>query len=54
MVEQRIIDSELCQDACLSTIEMAASNLNSWRQEHEGIIDNLCLCIGKLNKYWTG
>ena len=52
-VEQRIIDSELRQEVCLSTIEKAASDLTSWRQEHEGIVDDLRLRIGKLDKYWN-
>ena len=50
-VEQRIIDSELHQDARLINIEKAASDLTSWRQEHEGIVDDLRLRIGKLDKY---
>jgi hypothetical protein len=52
-VEQRIIDSELRQDARLINIEKAASDLTSWRQEHEGIVDDLRLRIGKLDKYWN-
>ena len=50
-VEQRIIDSELCQDARLNSIEKTASDLTSWLQEHEGIIDDFRLRIGKLDKY---
>ena len=50
-VEQRIIDSELRQDARLITIEKAASDLTSWHQEHEGIVDDLRL--SKLDKYWN-
>jgi len=50
-VEQRIIDSELRQDARLSSIEKTASDLTSWRHEHEGIVDDLRLRIGKLDKY---
>ena len=52
-VEQRIIDSELRQDARLSSIEKTASDLTSWRHEHEGIVDDLRLRIGKLDKYWN-
>ncbi|CAD6223140.1 unnamed protein product [Miscanthus lutarioriparius] len=43
-VERRILDSELRQDARLSIIEQAAS---------EGVVDDLCLRIGKLDKYWN-
>jgi hypothetical protein len=50
-VEQRIIDSNLRQDARLNTIEKAASDFTSWRQEHEGIVDDLRLHIGKLDRY---
>ncbi|CAD6259546.1 unnamed protein product [Miscanthus lutarioriparius] len=52
-VEQRIIDSELRQDGSLIAIEQAASDFTKWRQEHEGIIDDLRLRIGKLDKYWN-
>jgi hypothetical protein len=52
-VEQRIIDSELHQDSRLITIKKAASDLNSWRQEHEGVVDDLRLRISKLDKYWN-
>jgi hypothetical protein len=38
MVEQRIINSELHQDACLITIEKASFDFTSWHQEHEGIV----------------
>ena len=51
VVEQRIIDFEHRQDARLSSIEKATSDLNSWHQEHEGVVDDLRLRIGKLNKY---
>jgi hypothetical protein len=53
VVEQQIIDSELCQDQCLLNIEKVASNLTEWRQEHEGIVDDLRLCLSKLDKYWN-
>jgi len=52
-IEQRIMDSELCQVARLSSIEKTALDLTSWRQEHEGIVDDLRLRIGKLDKYWN-
>jgi hypothetical protein len=51
VVEQRIIDSELRQGSRLITIKKAATDLTAWRQEHEGIIDDLRLHLGKLDKY---
>ncbi|XP_066323372.1 uncharacterized protein [Miscanthus floridulus] len=50
-VEQRIIDSKLRQDARLSSIEKTASDLTSWRHEHEGIVDDLRLCIVKSEQH---
>jgi hypothetical protein len=52
-VEQRIIDSELRQDTRLVNIEKAAGDLQSWRQEQEGVIDDLRLRLTKLDKYWN-
>ena len=54
MEEQLIIDSELRQDVCLQSIEAAASDMTQWRQEHEGIIDDIRLRLGKLDKYLKG
>ena len=53
MVEQRIIDSELCQDVRLQSIETMDSDMTQWRQEHEGIVDDIHLRLSKLDKYWT-
>lgn len=52
-IECHIIDSELRQDSRLAHIEQAASEFNAWCQETEGIIDDLQLRIGKLDKYWN-
>lgn len=53
VVEQRIIDSELRQDVRLSAVEKTAEDLTSWRQEQEGLVDDLRLRLGKLDKYWN-
>jgi hypothetical protein len=51
VVKQRIIDFELRQDQHLLTIEKAIADIMEWRQEHEGLVDDLCLRIGRLDKY---
>lgn len=53
VVEQRIIDSELRQDQRLLTIEKATADITEWCQEHEGLVDDLRLRIGRLDKYWN-
>ena len=51
-VERRIIDSELRQDSRLTVIEKAASDFVLWRQETEGVMDDLRLKVNKLDKHW--
>jgi uncharacterized coiled-coil protein SlyX len=53
VVEQRIIDSELRQDQRLQAIEKTATDIAEWRQEHEGVVDDLRLRIGRLDKFWN-
>jgi hypothetical protein len=37
----------------LQTIEKATAEITEWRQEHEGVVDDLRLRIGRLDKYWN-
>jgi hypothetical protein len=53
VVEQRIIDSELRQDQCLQAIEKTATDIAEWHQEHEGVVNDLRLRIGRLDKFWN-
>lgn len=61
--EHRITDSEICQNALISeaeqhqearvtTIIKATGELESWRHELEGAVDDLKLKVNKLMKYW--
>jgi len=33
-------------------IEKATGDVESWRRDHEGVVDDLRLEAGKLNKHW--
>jgi hypothetical protein len=50
--DRRIMDSELSQDVCVTTLEKAARYLNLWCQQMEGVVDNLLVKVGKLSKHW--
>ncbi|CAD6243966.1 unnamed protein product [Miscanthus lutarioriparius] len=60
--ERRITDSEVCQttlitvseqrqEAFVSAVAKSTGNLESWRQESEGAVDDLKLKMSKLTKY---
>jgi hypothetical protein len=53
VVEQRIIDSELRQDVRLQAIEKTTADLGEWRRDHEGVVDDMRLRLGKLDKFWA-
>jgi hypothetical protein len=37
----------------MESVEKAIADITKWRQEHEGIINDLRLRIGRLDKYWN-
>lgn len=62
-IERRITDSELRQDTRitdkehrhddrLQAVEKVMTSLASWRLEAEGLVDDLRLEVGELNKHW--
>ena len=47
-----LTESECRQDGCLKIIEKVMGGLEEWRQDAEGVLDDMRLKVLKLNKAW--
>lgn len=50
--ERKLVDLRGAHDARVSALEQAAGSFDEWRPDIEGMVDDIRLELGKLNKHW--